>query len=96
VHSTQLELTRQKIKHYFSTQFKKGWEGQVNAWPFDEGACDQMTSEGHTERNANVRAAIDALVANARSFERALTATAISGLAKKGSASLDQPSAVFQ
>ena len=49
-----------------------------------------------TEGNAIVQAAIDALVAQTRNIERAVTAIGLEGVAVEGSDSLDSPNAVFQ
>lgn len=57
---------------------------------------DQMIAQGNTEGNAVVQAAIDALIAQTRSFERVIAVLELGKLELEGSDSLDQPSAVFQ
>ena len=59
-------------------------------------AYDQMIGEGNDEGNATVQAAIDALVDQTRSLERAIAALDLSGVSIEGSDSLDDPDAVFQ
>jgi putative iron-regulated protein len=59
-------------------------------------AYDQMIGEGNTEGNAVVQAAIDALIDQTKSIERAVTALGLSLVAFKGSDSLDKPDAVFK
>ena len=59
-------------------------------------AYDQMIGEGNTEGNAVVQAAIDALIDQTKSIERAMTALGLSLVAFKGSDSLDKPDAVFK
>lgn len=57
---------------------------------------DQMIAQGNTEGNAIVQQAIDALIAQTRSFERAIAALELGGVEIEGSDSLDAPDAVFQ
>lgn len=57
---------------------------------------DQMIAPGNKEGNATVQAAIDALVAQTRSFERAIAVLELGKIELEGSDSLDNPSAVFQ
>ncbi|SIO05218.1 imelysin family protein [Vannielia litorea] len=57
---------------------------------------DQMLAAGNAEGEALVMGAVDALVAQTRSIERAVTALGLDGIAVEGSDSLDQPDAVFQ
>jgi putative iron-regulated protein len=59
-------------------------------------AYDQMIGEGNQEGNAVVQAAIDGLITQTRSIERAIAALALDGIVIEGSESLDQPEAVFQ
>ncbi|MEM8650745.1 MAG: imelysin family protein [Pseudomonadota bacterium] len=59
-------------------------------------AYDQMISEGNTEGNAVVQAAIDALVDQTRSIERVVSALDIGSIEFEGSDSLDNPNAVFE
>lgn len=59
-------------------------------------AYDQMIAEGNTAGNAVIQTAIDHLVAQTKSIERAVSALTISGLALEGSDSLDRPDAVFK
>ena len=59
-------------------------------------AYDQQIGEGNAEGNARVQAAIDALVAQTRTIERAVAALDIKDVKIEGSDSLDNESAVFQ
>ncbi|WP_370688208.1 imelysin family protein [Flavimaribacter sediminis] len=59
-------------------------------------AYDQMIGEGNTEGNAVVQAAIDGLIDQTRSIERAVATLELETLAIEGSDSLDNPNAVFQ
>ncbi len=59
-------------------------------------AYDQMIGEGNDVGNAVVQAAIDALVDQTRSIERAVAALKLNRIAFEGSDSLDNPNAVFQ
>lgn len=59
-------------------------------------AYDQMIAEGNVEGNAVVQAAIDALIDQTRSIERAVTALNLKQLEFEGSDSLDNPNAIFQ
>ncbi|WP_425405823.1 imelysin family protein [Hwanghaeella sp.] len=59
-------------------------------------AYDQMIGEGNDEGNAVVQAAIDGLVGQARSIERAVAALDLGAIDFEGSDSLDNPNAVFQ
>lgn len=59
-------------------------------------AYDQMIGEGNTEGNAVVQAAIDGLVTQTRSIERAVVALGLNSIEVEGSDSLDSPNAVFQ
>ncbi|MBH0238112.1 imelysin family protein [Methylobrevis albus] len=59
-------------------------------------AYDQMIGEGNAEGNAVVQAAIDSLVDQTRSIERAVAALDLGQIAFEGSDSLDNPDAVFQ
>ncbi|MGD9783480.1 MAG: imelysin family protein [Hyphomicrobiaceae bacterium] len=55
---------------------------------------DQMIGQGNAEGNAVVQAAIDALVAQAKAFERAMAALELGSAQFEGSNSLDDPSKV--
>jgi putative iron-regulated protein len=57
---------------------------------------DQMIGEGNAEGNAVVQAAIDGLIKQTRSIERAIAALAVDGVSIEGSDSLDNANAVFQ
>ena len=57
---------------------------------------DQMIAQGNAEGNAVVQAAIDALIAQTRSFERVIAALELGQIELEGSDSLDSPEAVFQ
>ncbi len=59
-------------------------------------AYDQMIGEGNAEGNAVVQAAIDGLIDQTRSIERAIAVLDLSGIKIEGSDSLDAPNAVFQ
>ena len=59
-------------------------------------AYDQQIGEGNIEGNATVQAAIDALVDQTRSIERAVAALKLDAIAFEGSDSLDSPDKVFQ
>jgi putative iron-regulated protein len=59
-------------------------------------AYDQMLAEGDDAGNAVVQAAIDGLVAQAKTLEQAVAALGLSPIAFEGSDSLDNPNAVFQ
>ena len=59
-------------------------------------AYDQMISEGNAGGNAVVQAAIDALVGQTRSIERAVAILDLGSIEIEGSDSLDNPNAVFQ
>ncbi len=59
-------------------------------------AYDQMIGEGNDEGNAVVQAAIDALIDQTRSIERAVSALDLGAITVEGSDSLDNPDAVFQ
>jgi putative iron-regulated protein len=57
---------------------------------------DQMLDPGNAEGEALVQAAVDALVTQTRSIERAVAALGLDGVTIEGSDSLDSPEAVFQ
>ncbi|MCI5078549.1 imelysin family protein [Oricola sp.] len=57
---------------------------------------DQMIGEGNEEGNAVVQAAIDGLVDQTRSIERAVALLELDAIEFEGSDSLDDPGAVFQ
>lgn len=59
-------------------------------------AYDQQIAEGNVEGNARVQAAIDALISQTRSIERAVAALNVRDVKIEGSDSLDNPEAVFQ
>ena len=59
-------------------------------------AYDQMIGDGNKEGNAVVQAAIDGLVDQTRSIERAISALDLGKIELEGSDSLDNPNAVFQ
>lgn len=59
-------------------------------------AYDQMLVPGNTEGEALITAAIDALVTQTASIDRAVTALGLSQISFEGSDSLDNPGAVFQ
>ncbi len=57
---------------------------------------DMMLAPGNAEGEKAIMAAVEALVTQTRSIERAVTALGLSGAKFEGSQSLDTPSAVFQ
>ncbi|MEM1384496.1 MAG: imelysin family protein [Pseudomonadota bacterium] len=59
-------------------------------------AYDQMLAPGNDAGAALIQTAIDALVAQTRDIERAVSALALAPIEFEGSDSLDNPSAVFQ
>ena len=59
-------------------------------------AYDQMIGEGNAGGNAVVQAAIDGLVGQTRSIERAVAVLKLGAIEIEGSDSLDNPNAVFQ
>ncbi|NDV85829.1 peptidase [Aurantimonas aggregata] len=59
-------------------------------------AYDQQIGEGNAEGNARVQAAIDGLVKQTRSIERAVAALDLGNVTIEGSDSLDNVDAVFQ
>jgi putative iron-regulated protein len=59
-------------------------------------AYDQQIGEGNAEGNATVQGAIDALVDQTRSIERAVASLKLGSIAFEGSDSLDAPDKVFQ
>ncbi|WP_018700531.1 imelysin family protein [Amorphus coralli] len=59
-------------------------------------AYDQMIGEGNDIGNAVVQAAIDGLIDQTRSIERAVAALELTDIEFEGSDSLDNPNAVFQ
>jgi putative iron-regulated protein len=56
---------------------------------------DQMIAEGNAYGNAVVQSAIDALAAQAKTFEGAMSAIGLQGVAFEGSNSLDDPAKVI-
>lgn len=59
-------------------------------------AYDQMIGEGNAEGNATVQAAIDGMIAQAKTVERVIAALELGTVELEGSDSLDNPGAVFQ
>ncbi|WP_193177061.1 imelysin family protein [Oricola nitratireducens] len=59
-------------------------------------AYDQMIGEGNAEGNAVVQTAIDGLIDQTRSIERAVALLQLDGIQFEESDSLDNPNAVFQ
>ena len=55
---------------------------------------DQMIGQGNAEGNAVVQAAVDALIAQAKAFEKAIAALGITAIQFEGSDSLDNPTTV--
>jgi putative iron-regulated protein len=58
-------------------------------------AYDQMIGEDNPEGNAAVQSAIDSLAALAKTFEKAIAAVGLDGIAFEGSDSLDNPDKVL-
>ncbi|MGD9914017.1 MAG: imelysin family protein [Rhizobiaceae bacterium] len=59
-------------------------------------AYDQQIAEGNAEGNATVQTAVDALVDQTTSIERAVTALKLNSIEFEGSDSLDAPDKVFE
>ena len=59
-------------------------------------AYDQMIATSNDEGNATVQAAVDGLIKQTRSIERAIAALDLETIELEGSDSLDSPDAVFQ
>ena len=59
-------------------------------------AYDQMLAAGNKEGEALIMGAVNALVTQTASIERAVATLGVAGIAFEGSDSLDNPSAVFQ
>jgi putative iron-regulated protein len=59
-------------------------------------AYDQQIGDGNAEGNATVQAAIDALIDQTKSIERAVSTLKLDAIAFEGSDSLDSPDKVFQ
>ncbi|MIL09629.1 peptidase, partial [Salmonella enterica subsp. enterica] len=59
-------------------------------------AYDQQIGEGNKDGNATVQAAIDALIDQTKSIERAVAVLKLDAIAFEGSDSLDAPDKVFQ
>lgn len=59
-------------------------------------AYDQMLARGNAQGEALILGAVDALVTQTRSIERAVAALDLGGIEVEGSDSLDNPNAVFQ
>ena len=59
-------------------------------------AYDQMLAPGNAEGETLIMAAVDSLITQTRSIERAVTALGLADLSLEGSDSLDNPEAVFQ
>lgn len=68
----------------------------LRSWAESVEAYDEMIGEGNGSGNAVVQIAIDALIDQARSVERAVAALGLGAIEIEGSDSLDNPSAVFQ
>lgn len=59
-------------------------------------AYDMMLEAGNAEGEALIMAGVEGLIAQTRSFERAIAALGLDSIAFEGSDSLDAPDAVFQ
>ena len=60
------------------------------------GVSSQQIAEGNTAGNATVQAAIDALIDQTKSIERAVGSLKLNAIAFEGSDSLDAPDKVFK
>ena len=69
---------------------------QMSARAENVEAYDQMIGSGNEEGNAVVQAAIDGLIDQTRSIERAVAVLDLDAIDFEGSDSLDDPNAVFQ
>ena len=70
--------------------------GQIKAAAEAGTSYDQMLARGNEEGEALIMSAVDALVKQTRSIERAVTALGVGQIGFEGSDSLDNPDAVFQ
>jgi putative iron-regulated protein len=70
--------------------------GRIKAAAEGGFAYDQMLAAGNAEGEALVMGAVDALVTQTASIERAVAALGLEKVSFEGSDSLDNPSAVFQ
>jgi putative iron-regulated protein len=59
-------------------------------------AYDQLLAEGNSAGNAKIMAAVDALVAQAKSIEKAVTTMGLEDVTFEGSDSLDAPHKVAE
>ena len=57
---------------------------------------DQMLAEGKKAGNSRVQRAIDTLVKQTKTIEKAISALDLKSIASEGADSLDNPKAVFQ
>lgn len=69
---------------------------KVMAKRADSEAYDQMIGEGNVEGNKVVQAAIDGLIDQTKSIERAIASLKLGAIEIEGSDSLDKPNAVFE
>lgn len=69
---------------------------KVMAKRADSEAYDQMIGEDNAEGNKVVQAAIDGLVDQTKSIEKAIASLDLDGIELEGSDSLDKPNAVFE
>ncbi len=70
--------------------------GQIKAAAEAGFSYDQMLEQGNADGEALIMSAVDALVAQTRDIERAVTALNLDQIGFEGSDSLDDPNAVFQ
>lgn len=70
--------------------------GQIKAAAEAGFSYDQMLERGNAAGEALILSAVDALVAQTRSIERAVTVLDLDGVGIEGSDSLDNPAAVFE
>ena len=70
--------------------------GQIKAAAEAGYSYDRMLERGNAAGEALVMGAVDALVAQTREIERAVTALELDQIGFEGSDSLDSPDAVFQ
>lgn len=83
-----------RVRNALDTSLKQFEALKVRAQTVE--AYDQMIGEGNDEGNAVVEAAIEALIAQTREFERAIAALELGAVQFEGSDSLDDPSKVLR
>lgn len=86
--------TDQRVRASLSSTMAK-MSAMVDRWKTKE-AYDQMIGQGNADGNAVVQAVVDALVAQAKDFERAIASLDLKDIKFEGSDSLDSPGKVDQ